>query len=355
MLAAGGEGSLTLTVWEGKVVLRRIYSLDYLKLVLAVLVAFGHTSWLQSHPTPLAAMIGNGLMRLIVPLFCIVSGYFFHGAVARGDGMQWLRRVLVLYLVWMLVYLPFWLVQVHGLPSLIKTLVLGYFHLWFMAGILLAGFVIMALRRVTQLLAPRSEIRVLTVAAAICALTGVTLQYLHLLGDGGIGVRKFSNGLFMCFPYVAIGYLFARRAAIGGMAALPSRRLTLWGAAIGAVLIMAEARNVQINWGTDAMLDVPLSAYLAAPALFLATLGTVMPAPGIRLDPISAAIYFMHVLGLILASRLGITHLAGMMFFAVVLPALIALALGRLGVPGFARSAPRHDGDGGARRKRAGA
>ena len=100
-----------------EVVLGRIYSLDYLKLVLAVLVAFGHTSWLQSHPTPLAAMLGNGLMRTIVPLFCIVSGYFFYRAVARGDGMKWLRRVLVLYLVWMAVYLPFWLGQVHGLLS----------------------------------------------------------------------------------------------------------------------------------------------------------------------------------------------------------------------------------------------
>ena len=97
--------------------MRRIYSLDYLKLALAVLVAFGHTYWLQSHPTPLAAMMGNGLMRIIVPLFCIVSGYFFHTAVARGDGMKWLRRVLGLYLIWMAVYLPFWLGQVHDLLS----------------------------------------------------------------------------------------------------------------------------------------------------------------------------------------------------------------------------------------------
>ena len=315
--------------------MRRIYSLDYLKLALAVLVAFGHTYWLQSHPTPLAAMMGNGLMRIIVPLFCIVSGYFFHTAVARGDGMKWLRRVLGLYLIWMAVYLPFWLGQVHDLLSLIKTLVLGYFHLWFMAGILLAGFVVLFLRRITHVLAFRAEIPVLIGAATICAVIGVTLQYLHLFGNGAIGVRKFSNGLFMCFPYVTISYLYARQVAIGGMAVLPSRRTVFWAAAIGTALIMAEARNVQINWGNNAMLDVPLSAYLAAPALFLATLGAEMPPPGIRLDPISAAIYFMHVLGLILAAKLGITHLVGMMFFAVGLPALIALILGRLGLPGF--------------------
>ncbi len=323
-----------------EVVLGRIYSLDYLKLVLAVLVAFGHTSWLQSHPTPLAAMLGNGLMRTIVPLFCIVSGYFFYRAVARGDGMKWLRRVLVLYLVWMAVYLPFWLGQVHGLLSLIKTLVFGYFHLWFMAGILLAGFVILFLRRLMHVVAFRAEIPVLIAAAAICAVIGVTLQYLHLYGNGAIGVRKFSNGLFMCFPYVTIGYLYARQVAIGGMAMLPSRRAVLSVALIGAVLLMIEARNVQIHWGNDAMLDVPLSAYLAAPALFLATLGTEMPPPGLRLDPISAAIYFMHVLGLILAAWLGVHHLAGMMFCAVGLPTLLALGLGRLGVPGFAKDAP---------------
>lgn len=336
-----------------EVVLGRIYSLDYLKLVLAVLVAFGHTSWLQSHPTPLAAMLGNGLMRTIVPLFCIVSGYFFYTAVARGDGMRWLRRVLVLYLVWMAVYLPFWLGQVHGLMSLIKTLVFGYFHLWFMAGILLAGFVILFLRRLMHVLAFRAEIPVLIAAAAICAMIGVTLQYLHLYGNGAIGVRKFSNGLFMCFPYVTIGYLYARQVAIGGMAVLPSRRTVLSVAVIGAVLLMIEALNVQINWGNDAMLDVPLSAYLAAPALFLATLGTEMPPPGIRLDPISAAIYFMHVLGLILAAWLGIHHLAGMMLCAVGLPTLVALGLGRLGVPGFAKGAPRRGPSGRREEKRA--
>ena len=347
----GGSGSLTLATGDEEVVLRRIYSLDYLKLVLAVLVAFGHTSWLQSHPTPLAAMLGNGLMRTIVPLFCIVSGYFFYTAVARGDGMKWLRRVLGLYLIWMAVYLPFWLGQVHDLISLIKTLVFGYFHLWFMAGILLAGFVILFLRRIMQAVAFRAEIPVLIGAAALCAVIGVVLQYLHLFGNGAIGVRKFSNGLFMCFPYVTIGYLYARQVAIGGMAMLPSRRAVLSVVVIGAVLLMIEARNVQIHWGNDAMLDVPLSAYLAAPALFLATLGTEMPPPGLRLDPISAAIYFMHVLGLILAVELGFTHLAGMMLFAVGLPTLIALVLGRLGVPGFAKGAPRQNREGGEGRR----
>ena len=288
-------------------------------------------------------MIGNGLMRTIVPLFCIISGYFFYAAVARGDGMRWLRRVMSLYLIWMLIYLPFWLGQVHGLPSLIKTLVFGYFHLWFMAGILLAGFVILSLRRVMHVLAFRAEIPVLIGAAVICAVIGVTLQYLHLSGNGDIGVRKFSNGLFMCFPYVAIGYLYARQVALGGMAALPSRRLVLSAAVIGAALMMAEARNVQVRWGNDAMLDVPLSGYLAAPALFLAALDTRLPQPGMRLDPISAAIYFMHVMGLILAAKLGITHLAGLMLFAVGLPTLIALVLGWLGVPGFAKGAPRPD------------
>ncbi len=349
MLAITGVRRQTLGTEPGGVIsLQRIHSLDYLKLALAVLVAFGHTYWLQSHPTPLAAMVGNGLMRTIVPLFCIASGYFFYVAVARGDGVKWLRRVLALYLFWMLIYLPFWLNEVHGLASLIKTLIFGYFHLWFMAGILVAGFGILLLRRITRAVAFTAEIPVLIAVAASCAMIGVTLQYLNLIWDGAIGVRKFANGIFMCFPFVTIGYLYGRQAMQQGLAMLPPRRMVLTVAVVGAILIMTEGRLAQINWGNTTMLDIPLTAYIAAPALFLATLGTEMPPPALRLDPISAAIYFMHVIGLKLAVMLGVSHLAGLMLFAVGGPTLIALVLGRLGVPGFAKSAK-----GGGRAERA--
>ncbi|SFY39135.1 Surface polysaccharide O-acyltransferase, integral membrane enzyme [Paracoccus pantotrophus] len=329
----------------GVFALHRIHSLDYLKLGLAVLVAFAHTYWLQSHMTPRLFMIGNGLMRVMVPAFCIVAGYFLYSAVARDKGNKWLARVAVLYLFWMAVYLPFWLNEVHGLVSLLKTLAWGYFHLWFMAGILVAGAVILLLRGMARALAPAYEYRILLAAAAVCAATGLVLQYVALSGIAPIGVKKFSNGLFMCFPFVAIGYLCGRRMARLGMAGLPPRWLVLAATAAGAGLLMAESWLVQAWRSDQVMLDIPISSYVAAPALFVAVLGTAMPQPPIRLDPISAMIYFMHVMALHLARSLGFEHLGELMLFALGLPTLAALLLGRLPIPGFGKDRKRGRGE----------
>ncbi|RCW83442.1 acyltransferase family protein [Paracoccus lutimaris] len=317
--------------------MNRIHSLDYLKLALAVLVAFGHTYWLQSHMSALVFMIGNGLMRVMVPTFCIVVGYFLFSAVARGKSGKWLWRVLALYMFWMLVYLPFWLNEVHGPVSLIKTLLLGFFHLWFMAGIVVAGTIVIGLRLLVRAISPALEVPALIVTSAICAAIGVAMQYASLAGLAEIGVRKFENGVFMCFPFVAIGYLIGRRVAQGGMQSLPARPLVLAATVLGAGLLMIEARLVELRWGDAVMLDIPISAYVAAPALFLPTLGTRLPQPAIRLDPISAAIYFMHVLALKLAGALGVTDLAGLMLFAIGLPTLLAVIGERLAIPILSR------------------
>jgi len=93
------------------------------------------------------------------------------------------------------------------------------------------------------------------------------------------------------------------------------------------------------------MLDIPVTSYIAAPALFLAVLGTAMPRPPIRLDPISAMIYFMHVLALHLAHALGVQGLAGLMAFAVGLPALAALVLRRLPIRGFEKGGRPEQGE----------
>lgn len=320
--------------------MHRIHSLDYLKLGLAIAVAFGHTYWLQTHMTPQLFMIGNGLMRVMVPTFCITAGYFLYSAVARGKGLKWLKRVAVLYLFWMAVYLPFWSNEVHGPLSLVKTLVWGYFHLWFMAGILAAGAFVLILREIGQRVAPLAQYRLMMAVAAVCAIIGVVLQYVSLSGIAKVGVHKFSNGLFMCFPFLAIGYVIGRRVARCGMEALPARPLVLLATVVGLGLLMVESWLVQARWGLQVMLDIPLSSYVAAPALFIATLGTRMPAPPMRLDPISASIYFMHVIGLWLATQMGYRNLGEQMLFAVGLPTLVALILQRFPIPGFGK--PRH-------------
>lgn len=319
----------------------RIHSLDYLKLLMAILVVFGHARWMQNNLSPAIFMLGNGLMRVIVPSFCIISGYFFFRAVEKGAGRVWLWRVTAFYGFFKLVYLPFWMGDVHGVTSLIKTLVLGYYHLWFMAGIIFAAFAILMLRKLMRRLSPAAEIPVLVALAALCGVMGVVMQDLNLSGAVEIGQRKYQNGLFICFPFVVMGYLIARQIANRGMSWLPSNRALLIGTGFGFALLAGEAWLVQANWGQHIMLDIPATAYVAAPMLFLLMLRTTMPAPPVRLDPISAMIYFMHVMVLELAFRAGLESPFALMGLGVGIPALLGLAVGGLGLPGFGKASPR--------------
>ena len=117
------------------------------------LVAFGHTYWLQSHANTLTFLLGNRLMRVMVPAFCIVAGFFpLLSAAARGKGGQVAVAGDGAYIFWMAIYLPFWLNEVHDLVSLVKTLLLGFFHLWFMAGIIVAGVMILGLRWLSRVI-----------------------------------------------------------------------------------------------------------------------------------------------------------------------------------------------------------
>lgn len=311
----------------------RIHSLDYLKLLLAVLVAFGHSGWMQAHASVGMFILGNGILRVIVPLFSIVTGYFLYHSLERGKALLWLGRLLALYALWMVLYLPFWIGAVTGTVSLIKMLIFGYFHLWFLSGMIIGGAAIVILRHLSRWAGLRSEVRPIIAAAVICALIGLGLQYLNLSMGGALGQRKYQNGLFFCLPFLSMGYLWARVVADRGVDALPSGRVALWLSVTGMALLAFEAYELFLRSGMGATLEIPISSYIAVPGLFLLALRLRMPEPPLQLDPLYVQIYFMHVMTRTLATHLGIRDLAGLMFFGVVVPAITAIVFDRLGLP----------------------
>ena len=308
--------------------MHRIHSLDYLKTLLALLVVLGHTNWIQSHMNTGLFVLGNGLMRMIVPLFCMIAGYFLQVAITRDKAGKWLWRVLALYLFWMAVYLPIWRGQVVDLRALATTLLWGFFHLWFLVGLLFGGLAVIVLHRIGHRLAPAHAAWFILLPAAICGTLGVAMQYADLTGLAHISVQRYRNGLFMCFPFVAAGYLIRARIETLGRRALPPRPLAAGLAALGVAMLMAEAWLVQARLGQGVMIEVPLATYVAVPGLFLLALQVEMPPQPVDLGLVSAGIYFLHIWAFHLADFLGVHRLPGLMLIGAGLPALIALAYG---------------------------
>ena len=308
--------------------MRRIHSLDYLKTFLALFVVLAHTNWIQNNMSTGLFVFGNGLMRMLVPLFCIIAGYFLHISIARGKTGKWLWRVMALYLFWMAAYFPIWKGQVTSPWSLATTLLWGFFHLWFLIGLFFGGLAVVIADRIGRLLAPRRAVWFVVVPAILCALAGIAMHYADLTELARIPVQRYRNGIFMCFPFVAIGYLVSRHVAIRGQAGLPSRRQMLPLAMLGLCLLVFEAFVVQWRLGTDVMIEVPAATYLAVPAIFLLALQVEMPPQPVDLGLVSASIYFLHIWCFRLAAYLDVHHLFALMAFGIVLPTLIALIYG---------------------------
>lgn len=308
--------------------MKRIYSLDYLKTIFAILIVFAHTNWMQANMSPTIFVIGNGLMRMLVPLFCVIAGYFLYFAIQRGKTGRWLLRVLTLYLFWMALYYPLWHGQITGLRSLGTVFLWGYLHLWFLSGLLVAGLTVVGLLALARRFAPRRQIWFILLPAALCALIGIALEYADLSGIASISAQRYRNGLFLCFPYVAIGYVLSRQVS-RGVPVASRKRLALMSV-LGLGLLCLEAWLVQAWRGTGVMIEIPVMTYLAAPALYMLVLGVDVPPQPVDLGLVSASIYFLHIWAFELGYLLGLDTRWELLIIGVVVPTSIALAYGAI-------------------------
>lgn len=267
----------------------RVYSLDYLKLVLALCVVVAHSGLLQGLDNTPAFLIGNGLFRLIVPLFAMVSGWLFYSVSARGGEWRWLRRMALFYLAAMLIYIPFWFNPGAGLRGVAGVLVWGYFHLWFLVGLVFAGGLMIALR------AAGMGWRPMTWLALVILMIVVVIEVAVITGAIDLKTHHYRNGLTMVFPFMVLGYAWAQSGRQP-----PRAEVLRWLMALALFLVLLEAWAVQYRYGVRVMVELPASTVLATPVIFLWVLGLRVRAPKWPLGFIAAAIYLLHVMAAML-------------------------------------------------------
>lgn len=239
----------------------RNLSIDYLKVLLAFFIILLHLNFLNDSYPKLNFILVNGLFRLAVPLYFIITGYYFFNINSSLKLKEWLKRISILYLFWMLFYFPLWGVY-RSLTSIIINLIFGYFALWYLIAVLLAGSVLYYLRNTKFI-----SLLVLSVVLYIVGYVTQQIGNLHLFNgkiDQILNIHIISrNFLFDALPLLSIGYLIKKYNIDKKI--IISKLLII----ISIVLVILESYINYIYISKTEPLDFLLTILFAAPIIFL--------------------------------------------------------------------------------------
>ena len=188
-------------------------TIDCMRMVMAVLVIgihtepFGFNIWLDR---------GFGILtRVCVPFFFVTGAYFYW--LKEKGAISYIKRLLRLYAVWSLIYLPFDIKELSRL-SFVKILYrffwAGNEHaLWYLWGSIV-GFII------TYLLLKVFRPKTVMIIAAVFLVAGCAKSTWSPLVEHLFSVRISDwlgsrNGLFYAFPYTALGMIISKSSGRG--------------------------------------------------------------------------------------------------------------------------------------------
>lgn len=197
-------------------VVQRNHNIDLLKIVLSFFVV-------AAHVLPSTNVYGfeggifygiQGLARLTVPFFFIISGYFLRNHLHNKANMyKYGKRIFILFVVWQIIYAPllikFYKAGAFDTQQLLSNIVYGTGHLWYLIASV-GGVALLYLSR--NLKIPAKFILAITLI-----LVGYYYQFLFdagkltnngLLTNFYLLIGTCRNFLFYAFPYIMLGTLY---------------------------------------------------------------------------------------------------------------------------------------------------
>lgn len=192
-------------------------NIDVLKILMAFLVIALHifpVAKLKGITGIISYEIANGITRIAVPTFFIISGYFLRNKLNdKKYLLQYAKRILLLYLVWQLLYLPdlirFYSLKRFSLTDAVLKMIFGYWHLWYLLATVLAVGLLYCTRN--------RSLKTKWMLIAGLLIVGYTFQILiqsDVLKDHKILVNSYfyigttRNFVFFAFPAMLIGTLY---------------------------------------------------------------------------------------------------------------------------------------------------
>lgn len=251
--------------------------LDYFKIILCILVIGGHMQPLFGDSQFISWYIPNGISRVTVPVFLIISGYYVFSKLNDPKAFKkYMKHFILIYLVWTLIYTPYFITSVRPVDFLI-VLLTGYYHLWYMptaiVGLLILFFAKKYIKNDYYMLA----------LALILYLAGYLLSF-HFNK-----IFIFRNGFTIGFMFVFAGY-FIRSKQL-------DKKSNLYIIPLVCIALLANAYEAYYTY-THAMKpnqDMMLSILVLSPALFTLVLrNPIMKVGKGFLNILPSAIYFVH-------------------------------------------------------------
>lgn len=193
--------------------------IDVLKLGLAFLIVALHifpVSGMKGFRGLISYEIANGITRIAVPTFFIISGYFLRNKLEdKAYLLKYAKRILMLYFVWQLIYLPdlirFYRLGRFTTSDAILKLIFGYWHLWYLLATVGAVALLYYFRRIS--------VRNKFVLLSSLFLLGYFYQLFYkmeVLNDFPIskllyeGMGTTRNFIFMAYPFLLLGTLYEK-------------------------------------------------------------------------------------------------------------------------------------------------
>lgn len=188
-------------------------NIDVLKVVLSLFVVAAHvfpTTAVEGHKSYVFYII-QGLARLTLPLFLLITGYFISAKIHDLNFIKkTAKKLFLLFIVWQLLYLKleydFFKLNAISPLRFISDLFYGIAHLWYLIATCLALFLIYFTRRLSDSKKLFLGIFLLVIAYVLQVFFELKLVsnpilikvYYYFMGTS-------RNFLFYAFPYLLLG------------------------------------------------------------------------------------------------------------------------------------------------------
>lgn len=196
---------------------------DIVKFVCAFLVIAIHTFPFQGVNEHLNTFVVSGLARIAVPLFFVMSAYFFfQHKDSNAHIKKYISKIGKIYILWSLLYFPFflWINKESGLILTICKFIWNffvngsYYHLWFLPALIFAFIIVHILKKYLD----DKQLWILSmILYGIGYVGNIYTAYLvevPMIGSlFALYLRVFDttrNGLFFGIPFVILGYMCAK-------------------------------------------------------------------------------------------------------------------------------------------------
>lgn len=322
------------------------YSIDIVKVICAVFIICIHTSPLSDLSEPLNSLLVNCICRIAVPFFFISSGFFLFLKCGTENPKtdivkNYLKRILLLYLIWSAVYFPFTALQMvfpkDGETALsvflnwLKNMVFsaGFGFLWYLPATVVAVLIVTVLLKIGININKVILIGLILYCIGLCGQSYFGLvrmipfneSFLRIISSAYNIIGTTRNGIFEGIVFIALGAKLSQKENTGTF-----KKNVLY-LAISVCLLTAEFIFVgKMKWHLE--YDMYLFLIPAAYFLLCSALCSTKPFTSVRLKyirPYSSLIYFIHMLPIeiyCIFTRLPHTN-SFAMFFIALIPTLI--------------------------------